>query len=284
MRSSERIRRIIARAILAGAVIIGAAARAEAPARVVSINLCTDQLAMLIAGEGQLLSVSHIARDRRVSAMADLAAGLDVNYGRAEEIYMLRPDLVLAQEYSPRATLAMLRRLGIPVVTLPDAATFGDVRANMAEMGRLLGREDAAAALIAEYDARLAALRDEAAERPRAVLYQASGYTSGGDTLAGRILIAAGFANAAAAADYGTGAKIPLEVLAMLAPDLVLTSEPYPGASRSEEMLRHPVVAALREGRRAAMTDHDWICGTPFVLRAVEHLAATRAAMTGTSE
>ena len=36
---------------------------AEQPQRVVSMNLCTDQLAMLIARPGQLHSVSHLASD-----------------------------------------------------------------------------------------------------------------------------------------------------------------------------------------------------------------------------
>ena len=45
------------------AVALPAPARADtAPARVASLNLCTDQLAMLIAAPGQLVSISWLAR------------------------------------------------------------------------------------------------------------------------------------------------------------------------------------------------------------------------------
>ena len=74
----------------------GGEAGAEAPRRVVSINLCTDQLALAVAAPGQLVSVSELARDPALSAMASRAAAIPSNRGRAEEVLALRPDLVLA--------------------------------------------------------------------------------------------------------------------------------------------------------------------------------------------
>ncbi|PKP83954.1 MAG: ABC transporter substrate-binding protein, partial [Alphaproteobacteria bacterium HGW-Alphaproteobacteria-2] len=59
----------------------GAAADTPPPARVVSINVCTDQLAMLLAAPGQLLSVSHLARDPYSSAMAAEARAWPANRG-----------------------------------------------------------------------------------------------------------------------------------------------------------------------------------------------------------
>lgn len=271
-------------AALAAAALIAAAggAAGAAPQRVVSTNLCTDQLAMMLAGEGQLHSVSYLARDRRSSAMPDAAARYPVNHGLAEEIYMMRPDLVIAGPMTRAPTLAMLRRLGIRVETFAPAESLGDVRAHILRMGELLGRQDAARAMVADFDTRLAALQDEVAERPGAVLYYANGYTPGDRSLAGRILLAAGFENAAAAHGYAAGATIPLEVLAMIAPDIAVTSQTYPGASRAEDIMDHPVVRAFRTLRAtSAMTDHDWVCGTPYVLRAIESLAADRRALAG---
>src|SRR5690606_31042246 len=78
------------------AMLAAAALPAEsAPQRVVSMNLCTDQIAMLLAAEGQLISVSDLAADPRMSSMADKAAAYHENHGRAEEIYLMRPDLVI---------------------------------------------------------------------------------------------------------------------------------------------------------------------------------------------
>ena len=264
-------------ALLALALGWTAAAAAEPPGRVVSMNLCTDQLAMMLAAPGQLVSVSRIASDRRVSAMAREAASYPANGGGAEEVYLLAPDLVLADAFSDAATVGMLRRLGVPVVQLASASSMEGVGRAISEMGAALGREDEAAALRAAFEAALDALEAEVEARPRAALYYANGYTLGDGTLAGEILLAAGLSNVAAELGLPGGGTLPLEVLALAEVDALVTGEPYPGASRSEAILDHPVLRAIREGRAAAGTSTaDWVCGTPHVLRAVESMRALR--------
>lgn len=217
--------------------------------------------------------------------MAEEAENYLINHGLAEEIYMMQPDLVVAGRYTRRATTQMLRKLGIPVVIFDPASSLDDVRKRIAKMGEVLHREEAAQTMLDAFDARLAELTTDVDERPRAVLYYANGYTSGDNTLAGQILRAAGFDNAATEAGYTSGARLPLELLAITDPDIVITAHPYPGGSRAEAVMDHPVVQALRNSRdTATMTDHDWVCGTPFVLRAIENLAAARKTISGTAE
>ncbi|MEI4195276.1 ABC transporter substrate-binding protein [Roseovarius sp. E0-M6] len=281
MRPSEIIGRFAALALVAGAATGYAAdAAAGTPERVVSMNLCTDQLAMMLAAEGQLYSISDIAQDPLMSPMVEEARAYRVNHGLAEEIYLMQPDLVLAGQYTNLATVEMLRRLGIPVAIFDTTRGLDQVAARIAKMGSVLGREDAAQTMIDEFESRLTELRAGDGPRPEAVLYYANGYTLGGQTLAGDILEAAGFENAALRAGYASGARMPLEVLAALDPDIVITAQKYPGASRSEAILQHPVVKELRGANgTAAMTDSDWVCGTPFVLRAIEELAQARNAL-----
>lgn len=250
------------------------------PKRVVSMNLCTDQLAMLVAGPGQLHSVSFLAVDPRGSAMAAEAEAYTLNRGLAEEIYLMQPDLVIAGSFSHRATVDMIQRLGIPVALFEPAYGLSGVRDRLAQMGRVLGQEAKAERLVADYDRRLAALQHETTTRPSAALYYANSYTSGDHTLAGQILTAAGFENAAAKAGYHHGGVIPLEVLTLIAPDALILGQRYPGASRSEEILDHPVVQLLQTDKASgAITDRDWVCGTPYVLRAIEGLDALRRNM-----
>ena len=60
----------------------------------------------------------------------------------------------------------------------------------------------------------------------------------------------------------------------MAAPEMIVTSTPYPGASRSEEILVHPALSAVRSrAGQAQVADADWICGTPIILRAVAAMA-----------
>lgn len=266
--------------LLLGLSVGPGAGNAEVPKRVVSMNLCTDQLAMLLAGDGQLMSVSYLAIDRRSSAMADEAQSYRINRGLAEEIYLMQPDLVIAGSFTTRATMDMLRRLGVPVAIFEPAYGLDQVRDRILQMGEVLGQDVSAQALVSDYEQRLAALRAEIADRPSAALYYANGYTSGDRTLAGQILTAAGFENAAVAAGFSSGGILPLEVLAVLEPDALITARPYPGASRSEEILDHPVVRGMRDGRASGtFADRDWVCGTPYVLRAIEALGELRQSM-----
>lgn len=250
----------------------GAAADAPPPARVVSINLCTDQLAMLLAAPGQLVSVSHLARDPLSSAMAEAARAWPVNRGGAEEVFLMRPDLVLAGTQAAQAGVAMLRRLGVRVETFAPENGLDDIRAAIVRMGHLLGREAEAAALLAGMEARLAALPG-AGPRPRAVIYHPNGYATGSGTLADAMLRAAGFRNLAAEAGIAGGGVLALEALVMAAPDVVITGPRYPGASRAEALLDHPALGAFRQARLA---DARWVCGTPALLDALEELADLR--------
>lgn len=248
----------------------------DAPTRVVSLNLCTDQLAMLLAGDGQLVSVSALAHDPRASAMVDVAAAYPINRGMAEEVFLLDPDLVIAGTFTDRVTVDMLRRLGIPVATIAPAYRLDDVPTRLREVGALLGREAEAETLIATYQAGLAALAHDDA-RPRGAIYGANAYASGPKSLSGGILDAAGFDNVAAGLGITTGGRLALEHLVLSAPDILILTSPYPGAARAEEVLDHPALARLRARAGVApLTDRDWVCGTPYVLRAIEGLAKVR--------
>lgn len=249
------------------------AALAGPPERVVSINLCTDQLAMMLAGPGQLVSITHVSHDPNMSVMLDAARAFPTNLGQAEEVFRLQPDLVLAGEYSSPYTVGLLRRLGVEVVQLPIVNSLDAIPGSLIEVGRLLGREPQAEALVARFEADLAALRTTGDATRRAALHYANNFTSGQNSLAHEILTAAGFANIAAEAGLSGGGTLTMERLIMLMPDLVISGQPYPGASRSEEVLRHPAMEALRDRHAAqALSDAEWVCGTPFVLNAIARL------------
>ena len=253
------------------------AACAGAPGRVVSMNLCTDQLALMLAAPGQLVSVSSLAQDPMVSSMAAEAAGLPANHGLAEEIFLMKPDLVLAGTFTRPQTVDLLRRLGVRVELFAPETSLADIRANILAMGAALGREPQAEALARQFEADLAAVTEAVDRRPRAALYYANGYTTGEQSLAGDILTAAGFRNIAAELGLPAGGVLALERLILAQPEAIISGRRYPGRSRSEEILDHPALAALRESAAAArIEDADWICGTPRVLRAIAGMVRLR--------
>ena len=254
----------------------GAGGGQGAPARVVSINLCTDQLAMLLAAPGQLVSVSTMAREPESSALAHVAADWPVNSGTAEEVFTLRPDLVLAGRYATRSTVDLLRRLGVEVVEFTPETSFDDVRATIARMGRVLGRQDAARDMLRAFDAGLAGLQRDPGDNPAtAAIYGANGYVPGVRTLASDILAAAGMKNLATELGMAVSGNLSLERLILARPDVVIRPARYGGASRAEAILDHPVLRNLPMPK-GAMTGPEWVCPTPMLLNAVAEMVALR--------
>ena len=260
---------------MAAALGLMSGAAGAAPERVVSMNLCTDQLAMLIAAPGQLRSVSYIAVDPLASALAEKAKDYPLNRGGAEEIYRLEPDLVLADVWSDPVATAMLERLGVEIVRFEGVTALDEIPGQLRRMGEVLGQEARAEVLAREVEARIADLPVPPEDRPEAAFFHAGGYSLGAGTLAHDILVHAGFSNLAERVGRTDGGYIPIEVLMLNRPDLLISAPVYDGASQAEALMEHPVIADIPRIESGA----DWGCGLPFALDAVEALIAIREGM-----
>ena len=237
-----------------------AVAAAAAPERVVSVNVCTDQLAMLVAGPGQLIAVSHLAGDPHSSAMPEEAAGYAVTNGQAEAVFRLRPDLVLAGTYTTPVTVRLLERLGVRVERFASATAIPEIAGDLRRMGALLGREAKAERLARRVERRVAALQAaaDAGKRPRAAFLDANSYTAGHGTLLHSMIEAAGMRNIAAERGLRHTAPLPLETLVLAQPDLLLVAQRYATPSMGEAVLEHPAVRGV--GSRFATDGGCW-CG-----------------------
>jgi len=241
--------------------------------RVVSINVCTDQLAMLLADATQLQSVSYLSRDPLLSVMTERAKQLPVNHGQAEEVFLMKPDLVLAGTFSSRATVGLLRDLGVRVEEFAPARSFEDIKAHMKRMGELLGRESEATRQIADMDMALSAIQMPD-HKQTVALYYANSYTSGRGTLIDEAIRLAGLDNIADKAGVRGSAMLPLEMLVMEKPDILVRGSRGRPPALAFESFEHPALRAL-EGhtRSVALNDNLTVCGGPFSVEAVAKLA-----------
>lgn len=268
--------------ILACLLWPAAAACADAsPKRVVSMNVCTDQLAMLVARPGQLHSVSYLASDPGTSAMAKEATAYAVNHGLAEEIFLMKPDLVLAGTYTTRTTVSLLRRLGFRVEEFQPEASFDEVRANLRRMGSLLGNPARAEALIAGMDREIAELEAAPTPRLRTALYFANSYTAGPGTLVSEVVKRAGLENIAETLSMAGTARLPLELLVLSDPELMAGGRSrWDKPALAEQNFAHPAYRALTATiTEAPLESRLTVCGGPFTLEAARILqdAARRA-------
>lgn len=252
----------------------------KVPARVVSINLCADVLALELADPGTVKSVFRVAADPEDSPVAGIAAALPLNNAAAEEILAMKPDLVLAHRYSSPFTLALLARAHVPVVEVKDAAGFDDIRDNIRTVAAALGRPERGEAWIARFDAALAASRRPAPAHPiRAVIYQDLGGAAASGTILGALLDHAGFENVVEANASGGFVNLSIEELIARRPDFVAVGiyrvrEP----SLAHALLDHPALRdyVARYARAVDLPARLWTCGTPFVTGIAERLAAAR--------
>lgn len=252
------------------------------PQRIVSLNVCTDQLAMLLVDHSRIMGVSHLSHRDDTSVMAQAARKLPAIQVRAEEIFIRKPDVVLTATFGTREQTDILRRLGVRVEEFPPATSFADIRANVLRMGDVLGAETRARALVADFDAKLHQLATEAVgPRLLAALYYANSYTSGSGTLAGEVVEWAGLDNLAAKIGLTGTTALPLELLVMGKPDLVIQGRRFDPPVLADDVFSHPAVMFLRDQTsQTLVADKYWVCGTPLVTEAVEMLVAARKTLT----
>jgi iron complex transport system substrate-binding protein len=279
--NGRRLTRRLAGAVAAVVLLAWAGAvAAEPPRRIVSLDLCTDQLLVELVDRTRIAAVTHLAADPAVSAIPEKARGIPITHGAAEDVLRYDPDLILAGPFGVAASVDLLRRLGRHVVIVPLPQDLAGVRTAVQAVAAAAGAEREGAALLADFDRRLAQL---AATRtgplPTAVIYQIGGTVSGAGSLADAALAAAGYRNKVADYRLTRGGQAPLEVLLADPPDLlVLSSGAEEYRTALADNLRHPALRLLRRQRPSIeLPWRQWLCGTPHVIEAVERLAEARA-------
>lgn len=281
--------RLLLLAVLVALLPAGANALAGKPQRIVSLNLCADELLLRLADREDIASVTFLGADARFSSVAGATEGLHLNHGKAEEILPLQPDLVIAEPYSARSTAHLLRRAGIPVIDLPVPTTFEEVYQQIEEIAAVLGQEERGRQLVAGMQQRLAALGSPPAGRqPLAAVYQPNGFLVGPGTLVHEVLTQAGLRNLAAVAFQDHFGALPLERLLWHQPELlILNRAKETAASLAHEILHHPALEeAFSDMRTAVVHPSLWTCGGPGLVEAVERLrtAARRLQQTEARE
>lgn len=269
--------------VLAGNHVGAALADTAKPQRVVSVNLCVDQILLDLLPRERIAGLSFLAADPTMSLLAKEAKGLPVVRGSAEEILALDPDLVLAGEYTTAATVDLLRRLGRRVEIVPMATSFAQIRDVVGLMGRLTGETERSDAMVRQFDGRLDEVRRRAVvrsdgPRPRAVAMQVNSLASGEGSLVDEVLRDAGFDNMARNVRLGPAGRMPLEALIADPPDVIVRANAASDfRTVLADNLRHPAFQALEATRPSVhIPMNEWLCGTPRIVQAVERLAVAR--------
>ncbi len=257
---------MLRRALIACLACFASASFAEAaPQRVVSINLCADQLLVALATPEQIAALSPLSRDRKLSYVAERAATLPVHRGTAEDIVKTGTDLVLVGPYDNRYLLSFIAEKGVPVLSLGHWTSLAQGRAEIRKLAAALGQSERGEALIAAIDRALEDTRNIAPPGRDVVMLHRRGYVSGSDGITAELATHLGLNDAAAKLGLSQGGFVPLEKLIATQPDFIVVSD---GRAEAEDqgtaLLQHPALNALypRE-KRLVLPDRLTICGGP---------------------
>ncbi|WP_349934758.1 ABC transporter substrate-binding protein [Acetobacter sp. A11-2] len=262
----------------------GAALAAFAPGaawaeRVASLNLCTDQLALMLADHKDIIGVSTLARDCTESVLCQQAQDVPVLQSTAETVLAAKPDVVLAGRFTARLAVRAAKEVGAKVLTLPPASSLADIPDQIMQVANAVGQPERGRQLVAAFQARLAEIATtRQVSDPIAVVYEANGFVVHAHSLPDDVLAHAGLRNFATTA--GTpplGRRVPLEVLLAYHPDLLVRDPSGPGHSLAQAMLSNPVMLAMFAPPHVVdVPARLWLCGLPQTLDAVATLRHAR--------
>lgn len=260
-------------ALLLGSGAVGAQTK---PRRVVSLNLCTDEMLLAFGDREQIASLSFLVKDPSISIMVDEARGLPVNDGRAESILFEGADLVLTGTYGQYNQAALLKAQGLRVMTLGPWTSLADGREQIRAMASTLGHPERGEALLAAIDAALGRTKDIAAGKPTVLVYDRGGWVSATNSPLNELLVHMGFRLHQEALGLPLGGMARLESIVTSPPDYLLVDEDAGSAvDNGTALFSHPALTnAVPLARRLVVPGKLTICGGPSTPAAIDALAA----------
>ena len=269
-------RRLKLLAAMIALVLPGSAASAANLPRLVSMNVCTDQLVLTLAEPEQILGLSRFARDGWQSKAGDLSR-YPVLSGGAEDILLIRPDIVVVSAFDKRSTRELLKAKGLHLAELAVPRTLDEARQQIREAGDITGHPDRAAAEIARLDAALARARRAVSERHYRVLpLSRRGWVAGSDSFVSSLMTETGLFNAAGDLGAGMGGFASLEAIVNLKPDLLLVSQAGDHAGDDgQAFLLHPALERFYPPeKRIVIPERLTECGGVLLAEALDVLVA----------
>jgi len=259
-------------AILAMISSIGGAQAADAPHRVVSFNLCADQLVLALSDPEQVAGLSPYAADSFLSVMAERAKNFPRLDWQAESVIPLKPDLVLVGPWDRPVTRRMLNSLGYRIAEIDVVTDIDAARKQILEVAALLGHPERGVAMVQVLDAERRRMAAEHVRSGTALVLERGGFASGSQTIAAALMAEAGMHSPQGAPSMGS--FLPLEKLLMLKPDyVVLKDPPREPTDQGALYLTHPALrAAYPPEKRLALPARYSMCGGPALIEAMRYL------------
>lgn len=248
------------------------AADNRAPLRIVSFDVCADQLVLELVPRANIAALSPDA-DGAFSYYKARAAGIPQTGKDAERILGLQPTHIM-RSYGGLISDAFYRRLGIQTVSLGWSTDLYAIGDELIRIGRALGESEAATTKAKAYRASLARLQRPHSGK-QALYITPGGVTAGQDTLIDALFRHVGLTNFESRIGWHT---LPLERLVVEQPDIIVTGflDTHVDTMSQWSAMRHPVADRLTKNTGEVKLIHlsgaVLACQTPALIDALEKL------------
>ena len=247
----------------------------DGPKRIVSISTVATEMLFAIGAGHRVVAVDSMSNFPSDAPVTDLS-GFEPN---VEAILGFAPDLVVLS-YDPGDVVAGLDVVGVATLLLGAAQTIADTYSQIEALAAATGDEDAAATLVAEMKAEMAALTDsvQSLEQPLSYYHELDNtlYTVTSTTFIGEVYALAGLVNVADPADPDGSAwgypQISAEYLLNADPDIVFLADTKCCAQDVAAVAARPGWANLTAVSRGRVVELDDDVASRWGPRIVEFL------------
>jgi iron complex transport system substrate-binding protein len=253
----------------------------QKPTRIVSVTLATDEILLALVGPPRLVGVTYLADDGRVSNMTQEAAAVPHKVrADPEQIISLQPDLVFVASFLRGEFIRLLQAAGLVLFQFQEYDSIAEVQQNIRLIGRVVGEEAKAEALVAAMQARLQALAEQLqplGTRPRVLYWGSHGYTAGRMTSIDDLITYAGGENLAATYGITGPANLSAEQVLAMNPQVIVSGSLDQDAQHGlPTALLHPALQgteAVKRGRVYTVPSRYLVTISQFIVDGVEAFA-----------
>jgi len=239
--------------------------------RIVSTNLCIDSLVIALVGRKGVVAVSSVAGDSRYSLIAKEVAGIKKVNFNAEQVYSLKPTIVLASNFSSPKTRHAMSKLGLRVILVDYARSIDDIAKNLVHLGYLLNASGKAKDLIETL--RNIEFSADKSQGLMAIQYSENRYVNGQNSLIRDVFQRSGFGEKNSLIQAQGGRFLPSEFVIKAKPDLLLLDENKNQQIHFQNPNYH---SSLYKTLGSTMVTHIkqkyWSCGTPKIIDLIQQL------------
>jgi len=202
---------------------------------------------------------------------------------RAETLLGFAPDVAVVSPWQGQDTIERLREAGVRVLELPPVDSLASLRAVILQLGVDLGAEARAAELVADFDARVAAVAEAGKARAGQTAisytnYGSGGWVAGSGTTASMVMELCGLTNRAATEGRKGHDTVDIEALLAWDPDWIVVSKPSTTLGVTRAYLENESalsgLRAIRMGHIAEVPANLYSTTSHYLVGAAEALSA----------